>query len=969
MAFTLRDVLAPATMSGVFARTAPVPTLDDVRRRVAALSMSPGGPDAMADLADALIDLTELMWPREAASAAERVLAQTPADAPGRCLVSASLARARSAVTELDAARAALDGQVPRTDLERLTLDRERARVLLQSGQAAAAAEQLSIVVPDAGTRLGSDDPFLPATSGLLGYCLAAAGRGAQARPLLDTAANAAARLLGPVHHRTVIIRTWSAWARMLGGDLAGSIEELTVLAAEVGRTTGQDHASYLAVANLLAISHRHARHLELAQRLSEEVLERGERLCEPDHPDLLVFRANVANGYAEAGRPAQAVPLLEQIVDARLRRVGPDHPSTLMAQSNLALQLGKLGRTSNAVALGDEVLTRRRATLGPGHPDTLTTAVNLAGHLALSGRPAETLDLLARTLAEAETSLGPEHPVALTARGLLGFYRCSEGDPAGLPLLRTNLDIRLRHPENPAAATTARGDLARALVTLGTHAEAIELLRENLAELQRQHPTDHPDVLRGREALASAYRSSGDHAFARDLLADLRPHVVSRYGAVSREVVHVTNLLAMATQSSGDLRGALHLFEENLAVAERVYGADHAQVLVLRGNLASTLQHAGDAAAVPLLRSVLASRTALSGADDLRSLLAANNLACALGEGGDLAEAVHLQRDVVEQAAARLPEGHVQLVRYRLNLAHFLLQTGDEEHGLPLLVRGLTEAEAHLGREHAVSQWGRSLLATAYRRLGHVETSRSLARQQLDEQLALLGPEHPAVLLARNNLAMWEAPDDPAGAVRLHEENLAAAEQVLSADHPLRAAIVSNLAVCLMRDGQRDRALQLLSGLLSEQEEELGTDHLMTIGSRRLLGIGLGLTGDRHWAVEALTEALAAAERRSGPAGRTACLVRGDLAQACADDGRFAEALDLERTTLTALRERLGEADPRTVRQQALVAFRRRVAEGDAARDELRDAADRAREVLGEDDPMTRALLELLGPDGPSGL
>jgi Tetratricopeptide repeat len=50
---------------------------------------------------------------------------------------------------------------------------------------------------------------------------------------------------------------------------------------------------------------------------------------CQPDHPDTLIARGNLAMAYGTAGRTAEAIPLLEQTLADSERILGADHPRT----------------------------------------------------------------------------------------------------------------------------------------------------------------------------------------------------------------------------------------------------------------------------------------------------------------------------------------------------------------------------------------------------------------------------------------------------------------------------------------------------------------------------------------------------------------------------------------------------------------------------------------------------------------
>jgi len=114
------------------------------------------------------------------------------------------------------------------------------------------------------------------------------------------------------------------------------------------------------------------------------------ERVLGAEHPDTLMFRNNLAIGYKELGRTAEAVKLDEETLKIKERVLGAGHPDTLSARSNLAIGYLAFGRTADAVKLWEETLKIMERVLGAEHPDTLSTRGNLAGGYRALGRTAD---------------------------------------------------------------------------------------------------------------------------------------------------------------------------------------------------------------------------------------------------------------------------------------------------------------------------------------------------------------------------------------------------------------------------------------------------------------------------------------------------------------------------------------------------------------------------------------------------
>jgi hypothetical protein len=103
---------------------------------------------------------------------------------------------------------------------------------------------------------------------------------------------------------------------------------------------------------------------------------------------------ANLATGYANAGRLAAALPLYEEAVQGSRMRLGFDHPRTLAMMTFLGVTLLDAGRTGEALPMLEQTLTLRKTKLGVDHPDTLISMNNLARAL-LSDDPARAEKLM----------------------------------------------------------------------------------------------------------------------------------------------------------------------------------------------------------------------------------------------------------------------------------------------------------------------------------------------------------------------------------------------------------------------------------------------------------------------------------------------------------------------------------------------------------------------------------------------
>ncbi len=230
---------------------------------------------------------------------------------------------------------------------------------------------------------------------------------------------------LGPPMIR---LREWVVFfLNELGDSAAQAIQIGEQLVADQERHLDPDDPNALTLRNNLAVAYRMAGRTAEAITLNEQTLAARQRLMGADHPDTLSSRNNLANAYLDAGRTAEAITLNEQALADRERLLGPDHPFTLKARHSLAVSYRTAGRTDEAITLHEQTLADQERLLGPDHPDTLLLRNNLASCYQDAGRTDEAITLHEQTLADQERLLGPDHPsTQQSRRNLASAYRAA---------------------------------------------------------------------------------------------------------------------------------------------------------------------------------------------------------------------------------------------------------------------------------------------------------------------------------------------------------------------------------------------------------------------------------------------------------------------------------------------------------------------------------------------------------------
>ena len=111
---------------------------------------------------------------------------------------------------------------------------------------------------------------------------------------------------------------------------------------------------------------------------IGEPLIADLDRLLDPDDPDTVRARNDLARAYRETGRVADAVPLVEQVLAARERLFGADDPRTLASRNNLASAYRATGRAADAIGLFEENLAACERLFGADHPRSLASRHSL---------------------------------------------------------------------------------------------------------------------------------------------------------------------------------------------------------------------------------------------------------------------------------------------------------------------------------------------------------------------------------------------------------------------------------------------------------------------------------------------------------------------------------------------------------------------------------------------------------------
>jgi tetratricopeptide (TPR) repeat protein len=298
-------------------------------------------------------------------------------------------------------------------------------------------------------------------------------------------------------------VRSWPACERLLPHVLA--------LREKVRRQSYAFSAFPTLLDRVAAFLHGRGQ-LREAEPLYREAVETGERVLGREHPDVLIWRNNLATLLRDTGRHAEAEPLYREVVETGEQVLGREHPHVLGRRNNLATLLQDTGRHAEAEPLYREVVETGERVLGREHPDVLMWRNNLVTLVRDTGRQAEAELLLREVVETGERVLGREHPDVLIWRNNLATLlrdtgRHAEAEPLHREVVETGERVLGReHPD----VLVWRANLARLLRDTGRQAEAELLLREVVETGERVLGHEHPYVLIWRSNLTRLQQDIG---------------------------------------------------------------------------------------------------------------------------------------------------------------------------------------------------------------------------------------------------------------------------------------------------------------------------------------------------------------------------------------------------------------------------------------------------------------------------
>ena len=357
--------------------------------------------------------------------------------------------------------------------------------------------------------------------------------------------------------------------------------------------------------------------------------------------------------------------------------------------------------------------------------------------------------------------------------------------------------------------------------------ASAVEVIKAARARLDSDASLLGADRAALLSVLSSGFESTGEFPAALEA-GEAAVEIYRELGEISRGSAKALKETAKATYRLGEYVRSVQLAREALAQARRAVPGDLDLHCEIRTVLATALQHDGQLDEAERVQSqVIADRRGIAVPDNAAKLASElhlyGNILMAMQRFDEaepaFEESVALRRD-------HLGDDHPLVAFNLLALAFFPFQRGDLQGAAALLSESTQIISASLGPEHPSLFAAYNNLADVHARLEQYAQARAAQESAIRVVQANYAPQHPRMAESLAGLGRLELRQ---GRVAEAIAALDRAVEIASAAELRGNAFLSpaaNLVQALLDDGHRARAAELLERCLARAGDELPAGH-----------------------------------------------------------------------------------------------------------------------------------------------
>jgi CHAT domain-containing protein/Tfp pilus assembly protein PilF len=240
------------------------------------------------------------------------------------------------------------------------------------------------------------------------------------------------------------------------------------------------------------------------------------------------------------------------------------------------------------------------------------------------------------------------------------------------------------------------------------------------------------------------------------------------------------------------------------------------------------------------------------------------------------------------------------------------LWRAGKYDAALVPAMGAIAAREKVLGPDHPYVAAALNNLAIVYYLKGDLDKAQQLHQRILKIREKSLPPDHPFLAATLNNIAeIYRLKGEYPTAEALYRRSIAIWERSLGPDHPVLALPITNLAIVRRVLGDYAEAEALYLRAIAIRENALGPDHIDVASSINNLGTLYMVKGDLTKAEEMLQRALQILEHALGPDHPRVATALTNLGSIAHDRGNLDKAEQLYRRALEIWRKGLGPDHP----------------------------------------------------------
>ncbi|WP_307798183.1 FxSxx-COOH system tetratricopeptide repeat protein [Actinoplanes flavus] len=384
---------------------------------------------------------------------------------------------------------------------------------------------------------------------------------------------------------------------------------------------------------------------------------------------------------------------------------IGPQGALTMLAMRHLANALRSLGESRRARELTEEVygVLSGSPDFGVDHEYTLVTANSLALDQRILGDYRAALAIDQENLERHQRVFGEDDLYTLRVLQNVAVNLRMLGDVEQAHRIDTDLVQQWsRTGPNRYQTLQCRANVARDLLAMGRHQEALDMISQVVPDLRAEFGPRHTYVLLASRTQAIALLRLGRFAEAVISARTCHDGTRARLGPNHEHSLAAAMTLANALRTVGEIGQAHDLASTALDAYRRDFGGQHPFTLAAEVNMALLLRALGDyESAQELDEDAAAGFREVFGPHHTYTLRTISNLSNDLALRGNAPGARELSESTLAELTGHRGDEHPHTLACAGNVAFDRMATGDAESGRRLLERTLNLMAVVLGPDH----------------------------------------------------------------------------------------------------------------------------------------------------------------------------------------------------------------------------------------------------------------------------